>query len=146
MSRNFFKHIFKTPKCWEWTASLDGDGYGKTKIGKRFLQAHRASWEIHNGPIPNGLWVLHKCDNPKCVNPDHLYLGNHLQNVRDRQDRGRAACGERTGNSKLSNESVIHIRKLASDGALTHQAIADKFSVTQGTITKIVARQMWGHI
>ena len=82
--------------CWEWTAGRDGHGYGKFYLHGKDIGAHRASWEIHNGKIPeaegyHGMCVLHKCDNPLCINPSHLWLGTNLDNMRDRDKKGRAA-------------------------------------------------------
>lgn len=78
--------------CWLWTKSSDRDGYGKitiTKNGRRVVSAHRVSFEAFRGKIKKGLWVLHKCDVPSCVNPDHLFLGTHLDNIKDCTNKGR---------------------------------------------------------
>jgi hypothetical protein len=82
--------IASKDECWLWTASLNNKGYGKIGEGKKILLAHRVSWELHFGPIPDRLCVLHKCDNPKCVNPDHLFLGTQKDNAQDmvRKNRG----------------------------------------------------------
>lgn len=83
--------------CWNFMAALDGSGYGKLHIGKRiYRQAHRISYEIHNGPIPNGMLVRHKCDNPRCVNPSHLEVGTSSQNVMDSVVRGGHAQARKT--------------------------------------------------
>ena len=92
----FLDKIEKTSSCWNWLASKDRDGYGRIKISGRTFQAHRASWDIHNGSIPEGMSVLHHCDNPSCVNPFHLFLGTALDNVRDRDAKGRNGCSKRT--------------------------------------------------
>lgn len=85
----FFEKVAKTSDCWAWLAGKDKDGYGKIKINGKTLQAHRVSWVIHNGCIPEGLSVLHVCDNPSCVNPKHLFTGTTLDNMRDRDAKGR---------------------------------------------------------
>ena len=92
----FFQKVNKTGFCWEWLAGKDKDGYGKIKIRGKTLQAHRVSWGIHNGPIPEGIGVLHRCDNPSCVNPLHLFLGTTLDNMRDRDAKGRNGYSKRT--------------------------------------------------
>lgn len=83
--------------CWEWEGSRDKDGYGMIWVVNE-QRAHRASYAIHVKPIPKGLWVLHKCDNPPCVNPDHLFLGDHRINTQDAVDRNRFRNGWMTGN------------------------------------------------
>lgn len=91
-------HVAHLGQCWIWTAGRDKDGYGKIRdINNRDLRAHRVSWEIHNGPIPDGLCVLHHCDNPACVRPDHLKLGSHADNVADKVARHRSPFGARNG-------------------------------------------------
>lgn len=87
--------------CWNWTAAKLPHGYGKLQS----MLSHRASWKIHFGEIPSGLLVCHKCDNPSCVNPNHLFLGTHKQNTQDMVKKGRAACGDRHG-SKTHKENV----------------------------------------
>jgi hypothetical protein len=75
--------------CWIWSGSKDPDGYGNIRDGQKMKRAHRVSWELHNGPIPSGVHILHKCNNPSCVNPEHLKLGNHTENMQDRKANGR---------------------------------------------------------
>lgn len=90
-------------ECWPWTGGRNTDGYGKAPratgsrpIGRGYTAAHRVSWAIHFGPVPDGLWVLHHCDNPPCVNPAHLWLGTNLDNIRDRDAKGRSAASRTT--------------------------------------------------
>ena len=87
------KHIIPEPMsgCHLWIGAVAGWGYGSTRIGGKNMRAHRAVWELTNGPIPHGLWVLHRCDNPLCVNPTHLFLGTHTDNMRDAVHKGRHA-------------------------------------------------------
>ena len=92
----FFEKVEKTEKCWGWLAGTNKDGYGKFKMRGKTLQAHRLSWVIHNGIIPEGMCVLHHCDNPPCVNPAHLFLGTILDNNRDRDAKGRNGYSKRT--------------------------------------------------
>jgi hypothetical protein len=85
----FWVNVRKGAGCWEWTGVLDAGGYGQISIHDHSRRTHRVSWELNRGPIPGGLWVLHHCDNRKCVRPDHLYLGNAKDNARDMVQRGR---------------------------------------------------------
>lgn len=84
---NFWAKVIKTDSCWGWTAS--GQRYGKLRVSGVYVNAHRFSWELHNGPIPEGMFVLHHCDNPPCTNPEHLYLGTNSDNMVDMVRRGR---------------------------------------------------------
>lgn len=81
--------VCKTTGCWLWDRALKGCGYGHKMYQGKLQGAHRISWQIHRGPIPDGLWVLHKCDVMRCVNPDHLFLGTHQDNVDDKHRKGR---------------------------------------------------------
>lgn len=90
--------------CWNWMGSLQTCGYGQIRIGGSISQlAHRLSWIAHRGPLPSGLHVLHHCDNPKCCNPDHLYLGTHLDNMRDMNSRKRRRKGKFSKSFQLEN-------------------------------------------
>lgn len=82
--------------CWLWTACGTTDGYGQIKVGKDMVRAHRVAWTLYRGAIPDGMHILHRCDTPPCVNPDHLYLGTHQQNMKDRSSRGRHWCLKKT--------------------------------------------------
>jgi hypothetical protein len=82
--------------CWEWAGARNSDGYGKSYAGSGYRMAHRVAWESSFGPIPDGLFVLHRCDNPPCVRPDHLFLGTNTDNVRDSVAKGRAANQRKT--------------------------------------------------
>lgn len=86
----FWRFVDKVSSdCWEWTGAIKGSGYGYIRNEGRIDRAHRVAWELEYGPIPEGKWVLHTCDNPRCVNPGHLYLGDRAQNMRDAHKRRR---------------------------------------------------------
>ena len=89
LSERFWAKVNRDGDCWMWTGTLNHKGYGQFWFGTKHHQSHRASWMMHRGPIPDGMWVLHKCDTPSCVNPAHLYLGTHAENMADMVARGR---------------------------------------------------------
>lgn len=133
-------------ECWEWQASLNNKGYGKFGIDDNIIYAHRVSWVISSGEIPDGLFVLHKCDNRKCVNGKHLFLGTAKDNSDDRDAKGRTkpghVPGEKNGRAKLKVTDVIEIRKMIED-EIDMVSIAKKYSVGQSTIFGIKWKQTW---
>jgi hypothetical protein len=141
----FFKRVEKTEYCWNWTGPKR-KGYGHVWVNGKTVRAHRASWMLVNGEIPDGLFVLHKCDNPSCVNPDHLYLGTHTDNMKDKVERDRCAHldrrGELGGRSVLTNEIVLSIR---ADSRI-NKDVAEHYGVDRSTISDIRRRKSWKHI
>lgn len=137
------RYTVSSAGCWEWQGYLYF-GYGKFKIDGVGHGAHRASWMLHNGKIPAGLYVLHKCDNRCCVNPEHLFLGTAKDNAIDREtkQRGRDSKGESSGSNKLTTSQVNLI--LASTES--SRALAKQFPVSDRMIRYIKARQNWGHV
>lgn len=135
--------------CWEWRAacfvSRGQKQYGAFwwKEANQNIHASRAAWLLMCSPIPSGLMVLHHCDNPPCVNPDHLYLGTNLDNKRDMVQRDRASCGEQRHNAKLTAQNVRTIRELYRSGAATQVFLAKRFAVRQTTISRIVRGEQW---
>lgn len=140
-------------ECWPWKAAIMWCGYGT--LGKK--RSHRISWELHNGPIPDGLWVLHACDNRRCVNPAHLFLGRAADNSKDMTTKGRAANGERNGsrlhperlergegryNAKLTDDAVRDIRQ--HHGA--QRPLARKYGVSRATIARVQNGLTWRHV
>lgn len=121
-------------------------GYGMISIGEKMVTSHRAAYELYIGKITDGLHVLHKCDNPSCVNPDHLFLGTNADNVRDRDNKGRGAKlkGELNGNSKLTVDDVIAIRSIYPK--LSMPKLSKKYGVSIKLIWNIVNRQAWKHV
>lgn len=130
-------------KCWEWRASVTRHGYGKIGVAGRghgfHVGAHRVSYEIHFGAIPEGLHVLHRCDNPPCVNPDHLFLGTHQDNVNDMRAKGRGKCFRR-----LDEASVREIKRLVPTH--THRQIADLFDISTSAVQHIKRGHVWAHV
>jgi HNH endonuclease len=133
--------------CWLWTAGLISNGYGQFCYPghHRGGYAHRASWEIHHGEIPEGAHVLHRCDNPCCVNPDHLFLGSHDDNMADMKSKGRArtAVGESHPKSRLTKEVVQEIRNSSNRSNVSW---AKELGVAAQSISQIRLRQTWGHV
>ncbi len=137
----------KEGKCWVWSASKAGKGYGQIKIPKTRKQvyAHRLSYMIHKGEITEGLDVCHTCDNPSCVRPSHLFLGTREDNLQDMKSKDRHLKGSRNNQSKLTDEKVRQIHKMNLSG-LSQMKIAKSFNVSQGTIWKILKGLRWEHI
>ncbi len=144
--------------CWLWMAGLNKHGYGKfgirqscsrSYIATGELAAHRVSWVLHFGPVPDKLWVLHKCDVRSCVNPAHLWLGTPLDNNRDMMSKGREVriIGEAHHSAKLTDAQVLEIRQLRASGdGWTHAKLAAKFGVARSPVRDIVIRKTWTHI
>ena len=135
--------------CWTWTAARDKDGYGHFSINTAAPggRAHRASWVFANGPVPPGLCVCHRCDNPPCVNPGHLFLGTNSDNMRDREAKGRrvAVVGSAHGIAKLSESQVASILRRVAAGEL-RTAVAKDLGVHLVTVTRIVTGETWRHV
>jgi hypothetical protein len=146
--------------CQLWLASLGSTGYGQLRFRGRTLKAHRAAWESAFGPVPAGLVLRHRCDQRQCVNPAHLQLGTHAENMGDMVRRGRsshgvrhqelsrarARRGERHGMAKLTEHQVREIRQLAAAGRLSQREIGRRYGIDQSIVSDIHRRALWGHI
>ena len=140
-------------ECWEWTASINNWGYGHFRRNNKTDKAHRVSYELFKGPIPKGLCVCHTCDNPKCVNPDHLWLGTFGDNNRDRSSKGRSNAGHHKNHpkgenhisSKLTEQDVKEIRMWGSLGHSTRK-LAKVYNIHHSGIGNILTRKTWKHI
>lgn len=131
--------------CFEWTGYLDKDGYGKFKHLGKSLRPHRVMFEVLNGPIPSDMVVMHTCDNPKCINPKHLRLGDARSNVADKVRKQRQARGETQAGSKLTSYQVVEIRERYASGH-TVKEIAKDYPVRLLHIYTIINRKAWKHI
>jgi hypothetical protein len=146
----FWRHVEPEPNsgCWLWTASLGSTGYGQAfngwpkSHGRRVTGAHRVAWELTHGEIPAGLGVLHRCDVPLCVNPQHLFLGTSADNLRDMRAKKRDARGEKHGRVKLTAAAVADIRRSAASGS-TYDALAEQYEVVHNTISQICRGLTW---
>ncbi len=144
----FWSKVNKTDTCWEWIGVKNKDGYGITEINRKTYRAHRASWEIHYGEIPKGMYVCHHCDNPPCINPNHLFLGTQKDNIHDmlKKERRPSRKGEKNYSAKLTESQVRNIRKLWKAGNLTQRKIAEVFNVHRTMIGLIVRNKNWKHM
>jgi hypothetical protein len=146
MAERFEKLFQPEPNsgCWLWIGALLQNGYAQFSIESRSIRAHRASWEIHCGPIPGDAQVLHRCDMPACVNPDHLFLGDDADNMHDKIAKGRARYlrGADQPIAKLTDDQVRAIR----DDARPSHAIAPEYNVSSGQIRRIKRRRDWRHL
>lgn len=138
-------------ECIYWYKSVDRDGYGQMWVGGKLRKAHRYAYcTAHKVPYESirGLLVRHKCDNPTCINPDHLELGTHLDNMRDRSVPKRTASGVKHGGAVLTESDVLSIRKRYIKGSREHSltAIAKDYGIAFQTVSKIINRQQWQHI
>lgn len=131
--------------CWEWRLSLQWTGYGMYRDGEKTLRAHRGAWEAAHGPIPAGQWVLHKCDNRKCVNPDHLFLGDRTANTSDMVAKRRQAVGSRHGHSKLT-EADVSIIKWCLDAGVVQARLAALYGVDAAVMSRIKTGAAWTHV
>ena len=135
-------------RCWEWTEGLSPYGYGMYRRNGHNIFAHRYSYLLKFGEFDTKLYVLHHCDNRKCVNPSHLFLGTQLDNMRDmaKKERGVIPVGENHGNSKLTEKNVIKIYKMYDSGNYTQREIAKALGVDFRTINYVVNGKSWNHI
>jgi hypothetical protein len=151
----FWNNVRKTDTCWLWTGATTKFGHGVvickgTKRRGATQKAHRISWLLHFGPVPDGMFVCHTCDVPACVNPDHLYVGTAKDNTRDclvrgRIDRVKRPRGEKHGNSKLNADIVRDIRARREQGE-TLRAIAERHNTPIANVCQIVKRRAWAHV
>ena len=153
----FWERVAKSDGCWEWTRGKNRGGYGKFRTRGRhgkFHRAHRAAWELTNGPIPDGLCVCHRCDNPPCCNPAHLFLGTQAENLRDMVAKGRGpsgaelgrrSAGEANGNRKLTALQVSEILARLAQGQ-TSVSIAAAYGVDRSNIRLIANGKTWRRV
>lgn len=141
--KRFWSHVDKSPRedgCWLWTAYRDKDGYGQTTLNRVNTRSHRASYLFANGAFDFKLEVLHKCDNPQCVNPEHLFLGTQQNNMDDMFSKGRAnkSRGESHVNHVLTDAQVIEIVRLYAQGGVFQHELASRFGVSRSHVGAIV--------
>lgn len=146
LQQRFDKYALKRDGCWIWAGMRNALGYGVIRYSGKRSFAHRLSFELYKGQIPEGMYVCHKCDNPSCVNPDHLFIGSPKDNMDDMRAKGREnyVKGEQNSNAKLVQEQVIEIRNLY--GSLSASKTAKLFSISKKSVLNIWNRHTWAHI
>lgn len=158
----FWEKVEKTDECWNWTGAKQWTGRGSFGLaGRQTILAPRFSYQLHFGPIPNGLNVLHRCDNPACVRPDHLFLGTQQDNVADMWTKGRGPIGDQRGTithperiirgeqhpkAVLTEELVKTLRDTYAAGGITMAALAVRYQVHERTIHGAITRRTWKHV
>lgn len=148
VEERFARHVVKTDGgCWLWTAAKNRRGYGRLNVAGKARLAHRISFEMANGPVPDGRSVCHTCDNPACVNPEHLFAATHYENMQDMTRKGRASDtkGEKCGKAILTTPEVLHIREELQRGR-TGTWLAERFGVSYSAIYGIKHRKRWAHL
>lgn len=156
----FWGRVRKTDGCWIWTGFQNEHGYGRVRFNGKMTLSNRISWMIHHGDIASKMCVCHRCDNPQCVNPSHLFLGTQVENIADRQAKGRQASGdrsgartrpdlvprgERSGRTTLKNADVLEIRRLWAGGH-PQKAIAAQFGISRNGVSCIVNGKRWASL
>jgi predicted XRE-type DNA-binding protein len=144
---SFWGRVNKTTNlkdCWNWSLSHTKDGYGQLRCGKKMVHAHRVAYEFSYGSIPNNYQVLHRCDNPSCCNPVHLFLGTQLDNIADmvHKKRNSAPRGEHNPKHKLSDKQVLEIQQYFLNTGAFQEDIAKKFEISQGQVSKILNKKI----
>lgn len=136
-----------TAGCWPWPGRRSASGYGVLWIrGRGDIRAHRLLWELAHGPVPADADVLHWCDNPPCVNPAHLHLGTHTQNMAEMVVRGRVRRGEEHRDAKLTENSVREMRAIYALGEVSTTDLGERYGVSRHTAWLVVAHKSWRHV
>jgi hypothetical protein len=150
IAMRFWNQVDKSGGCWTWKGRKSRKGHGRfafpSEIKWRFVSAHRYSYFLYYGDFDPYLLVCHRCDNPPCVRPDHLFLGTHSDNMQDALKKGRRRVGSDHWSSKLDEDSVREIRELYAGKLSSQSELARRFGVGRTTISRIIRRKMWSHL
>ena len=143
LSFNFWKHVVISPGCWDWKASTDKGGYAVMSHRHKTMRAHRSSWLLHHGEIPEGLIIRHRCDNPTCTNPRHLETGSVADNSQDMIERGRSLFGSKNHKAKITEVDVLKIREMYANSEDSQRDIAKHFGINDRSVSHIVRGLTW---
>ena len=149
---SFLSFVIKSEDtgCWIWTGGTNPAGYGRFTLKGHIEHAHRAAYILFVGPIPDGKLICHKCDNPSCVNPDHLFSGSQRENILDAVSKGRHKTvfvrGAKHPGAKLDEAKASEIKRLYVAGGTTYRELAQQFGVSAAAIQAIVIGRNWGHV
>ena len=143
--KRFWSKVEKTDTCWLWTGYKHNQGYGIVRLNGNIVRAHRVSYFLEHGIIPEGLHICHHCDNPSCVNPSHLFAGTHKDNMQDKVNKGRcnAVYGEKHHKASLTEEQVLEIRAIKN---INQTEIAKLYGIHFNVVSSIILRKSWRHI
>jgi len=146
-AEKFWRRVLKLESgCWEFQGCRDKWGYAHFGINGKRVQAHRHAYELTNGPIPSGKLIMHTCDNPPCVNPDHLRIGTDLENRADASSKRRLPHGSKMYNAKLNEEKVAEMRQRYAAGGVTQRELGEMYGVSQSTVAYICKGETWTHV
>jgi hypothetical protein len=144
LAERFWPRVARSPGgCWLWQGTVAPNGYGQISVDDHHVYAHRVAYELAKGSIPAGVYVCHTCDVRACVNPDHLFLGTHRENMTDASRKDRIAHGERSGSRKLTASQVQEIRERYATGTILQRELAGEYGVAKQTIGAIVRGRTW---
>ena len=148
LKKRFYNKYQENGGCWIWTGSLNVWGYGVIRVNRKNMLAHRISWIIHEGDIPEDLLICHTCDNPACVNPKHLWLGSNKDNMTDMylKNRSNQPKGEKHALCKLNDKKVFKIRSLYKPRIYPANRIAKEFNVSEVCVYNIIYKRTWKHL
>ena len=146
LETRFWKMVKKTDSCWVWKGTQFGHGYGNFRCCGDSCPAHRMSWIITHGRIPEKMHVLHHCDNRLCVRPSHLWIGTHMDNVIDKVKKKRHDFGEKHPGGRLTEKQIIEIRSLYKPHVMTAKIISEKYGISISNVYSIVKNIIWRHI
>lgn len=149
LEERFWSFIEKGESCWKWKGSKNRCGYGMIGEGRKVVYAHDLSYRLHYGEIPatdnylGRMYILHKCDNPECTNPEHLFAGTQTDNMRDMSSKGRSTSGEKSYSAKLTWEDAKKIREMWKSGQYTQRLLSEMFDIDRSSISNIVNNKQW---